>query len=165
MAAPSAAEPLLIRPAGTSDVPALVEQFLGLNRHEEPLIGNRRIDPAGAALSLEAALDRVARCQGHALLATWDGAPVGHLFMTFEQDAPYVREALRPFAQITELFVREEARRRGIATALIAEAERLARARGMQRLMIGVLVGNALAEPLYRRLGFAPSAIEMAKRI
>ncbi len=165
MAASSAAEQLLIHPAGTSDVPALEEQFLGLNRHEDPLIGNRRTDPAGAALSLEAALARVARGHGHALLATWGGLAAGHLFMTFEMDEPYVREELRPFAQITELFVREEFRRLGIAAALIAEAERLARARGMQRLMIGVLVGNTLAEPLYRRLGFAPSAMEMAKHI
>jgi len=165
MAASSAVEHLLIRPAGADDAPALVEQFLGLNCYEEPLSGNRRTDTAGAALSLEAALARVKRCGGHALVASWDGAPAGHLFLTFEHDAPYVREALRPFAQITELFVREEFRRRGIAPALIAEAERLAQARGVERLMIGVLAGNALAEPLYRRLGFVPAVIEMAKHI
>lgn len=165
MAVSLAAERLLIRPTSAADEAALVEQFLGLNRHEEPLIGNRRTDAAGASLSLKWALDRVGRCGGHALVAEWDGAVAGHLFMTFEQDAPYVREALRPFAQVTELFVRPEARRLGIGTALIAEAERLARARGMERLMIGVLAGNDLTEALYRRLGFAPSAIEMAKRL
>jgi GNAT superfamily N-acetyltransferase len=48
---------------------------------------------------------------------------------------------------------------------LLLEAERQATARGVGRLMVGVLAGNTRAEALYRRMGFAPHAIEMAKTL
>ncbi|SHI66612.1 L-amino acid N-acyltransferase YncA [Roseomonas rosea] len=159
---------LLIRPCRPEDRPALVEQFLALNRYEEPLARNRRTDLAGAEESLDAALERVERTGGAALIAEWRGAVAGHLFLTFEEDAAYVRAvraALRPYAYISELFVREEARRRGIGRALLAEAERLAAARGVPRLMIGVLAGNAEAAALYRRFGFRDYAVEMRKAV
>ena len=105
------------------------------------------------------------RTGGAAFLAERKGRVVGHLFLTFEEDAAYVREPLRPYAYVSELYVREEARGQGIGRALLLEAERHAAARGVGRLMIGVLAGNARAEALYRRMGFAPHAIEMAKRL
>jgi hypothetical protein len=43
------------------------------------------------------------------------------------------------------------------------EAERLAMARGVGRIMVGVVAGNSAAEALYDQLGFAPYAIELAK--
>ena len=105
------------------------------------------------------------RTDGAALVADLEARVVGHLFLTFETDAAYVRELLRPYAYVSELYVREEMRGQGIGRALLLEAERQARARGIGRLMIGVLAGNARAEALYRRMGFAPHAIEMAKRL
>ena len=105
------------------------------------------------------------RTDGAALVADLEARVVGHLFLTFETDAAYVRELLRPYAYVSELYVREEMRGQGIGRALLLEAERQARARGIGRLMIGVLAGNARAEVLYRRMGFAPHAIEMAKRL
>jgi len=75
----------------------------------------------------------------------------------------FVRQELRAYAYVSELFVREENRGTGIATALMIEAERLAVARGVGRIMVGVLAGNSAAEALYDRLGFAPHAIELAK--
>ena len=155
----------LIRPAAPTDHAALAEQFLGLNRDEEPFAGNRRTDPAAGADCLAAALRRVERTGGAALVAERAARVVGHLFLTFEMDAAYVREPLRPYAYVSELYVREEMRGQGIGRALLLEAERQARARGIGRLMIGVLAGNARAEALYRRMGFAPHAIEMAKRL
>jgi GNAT superfamily N-acetyltransferase len=156
---------LVIRPCEPRDREALIDQFWGLNRFEDPLIGNRRTDRTGAAECLDAALRRVEGTGGAALLAELDGRVLGHLFLTVEEDAVYVRPELRPYAYIAELFVREEARGGGIGTALMQEAERVAAARGLDRLMVGVLAGNARTEALYRRLGFAPAAIEMAKRI
>ena len=48
--------PLHIRPYALEDREALVEQFLGLNRYEEPLARNRRTDRKGAVECLDAAL-------------------------------------------------------------------------------------------------------------
>nr|WP_245215684.1 GNAT family N-acetyltransferase [Pararoseomonas baculiformis] len=110
-------------------------------------------------------MKRVEETGGAALVAERGGCVVGHLFLCFEEDAAYVRAPLRPYAYVAELFVRDEARRQGIGQALLREAERLAAARGVPRLMIGVLAGNAGAEALYRRFGFRAHAIEMAKDV
>ncbi len=157
--------PFLIRPATDADRAALVEQFLGLNLHEEPLSHDRRTDYDGAVLSLDASWQLARESDGHALVAEQGGRVIGHLFLQFPRDPVFVREALRPHAYVSDLFVREDARGAGVATALLVEAERLAVARGMQRMMIGVLAGNVAAEVLYARLGFAPRAIELVKPI
>ncbi len=152
-----------IRPAIPADDPALVEQFLELNRHEDRISGDRRTDRKGARLALEAARQSVSQSNGAALVAEIDGGIVGHLFLVFRDDAVFVREEMRRHGYVTELYVRPEARRRGIASALLAEAERLTRARGVTRLLVGVLAGNSLAEDLYARHGFTPYTIELAK--
>lgn len=154
-----------IRFASPHDRAALAEQFQLLNTYEEPYAGNRRLDRAGAEASLAAAEKRVAATAGVQLVAECGGQVVGHLFLTFELDAAYVREELRPYAYISELFVRETHRRRGIGRALMTEAERIAAERGMTRLMVGVLAGNAAAEGAYGRFGFRAYATEMGKPI
>jgi len=99
------------------------------------------------------------------LVAELDGRVVGHLFLEFRQDPVFVRAELRPYAYVAELFVREEARGRGVGKALMREAERIATGRGVGRLMVEVLAGNASAEAFYARCGFAAHAIELGKAI
>ncbi len=155
--------PILIRPATAADEAALVEQFQGLNQHEAPITHDRRTDREAAVLSLAAAHEKVAECGGHALVAERQGTVVGHLFLLFLQDSIYVVEELRLYAYIAELYVRPEARGHGIATALMAEAERLAIARGMNRILLSVVAGNTNAEALYARLAYTPHVITLAK--
>lgn len=57
-------------------------------------------------------------------------------------------------AYVTDVYVRDGWRRRGIAQAMLARAERHARERGASELRIGVLAGNAAARALYRHAGF-----------
>jgi ribosomal protein S18 acetylase RimI-like enzyme len=57
-------------------------------------------------------------------------------------------------AYITDVYVHEDWRRRGIAQAMLARAEQHARERGASELRIGVLAGNAAARALYRGAGF-----------
>jgi len=159
------AMPLNIRAALPADHDALTEQYLGLNRYEEPIAGNRVTDYAGAVESLAAAQERLARTDGVALVAELDGRVVGHLFLEFREDPVFVRAELRPYAYVAELFVREEARGRGVGTALMRETERIAAGRGVGRLMVEVLAGNAMAEAFYARRGFKAHAIELGKAI
>jgi GNAT superfamily N-acetyltransferase len=157
--------PLVIRPAVAEDHDALLEQFLGLNVYEDAISHDRRTDHAGAVESLAAAWKRVTDTQGIVLVAVLDGQVAGHLFLTFENAAVLVREEMRPYAYVAELFVREAARGTGAGAALIAHAEALAASRGSRQMRIGVLSGNDGAERLYRRLGFAPHALELKKAI
>lgn len=154
---------LTIREARPEDRPALLEQCWQLNLYEDPISNDRRTDLAGAEDTLAAGLDRVARSNGVVLVAELDGRVVAHLMLTFETGAVYVREERRAYAYVAELHVREEARRRGIGAALMAEAERIATDRGMPQIMIGVLAGNAMAERAYLGYGFRPYATELVK--
>ncbi|WP_160000056.1 GNAT family N-acetyltransferase [Roseomonas sp. 18066] len=152
---------LILRAATGADRDALVEQFQGLNVHEDGITGDRRRDRDAAIASLEAADAKVARSQGHALVAEQDGAVIGHCYLTFERHPPYVTE--RDYAYVAELYVRPEARSQGLGRALLAEAERLARARGMKRMLIGVVIGNDRAQAAYQRFGFSPYTTELIK--
>ena len=63
--------------------------------------------------------------------------------------------AHRPVPELFQLSVwPENARGRGVGTALIAEAERLAQRRGVTSLTMGVDVTNDRAMKLYERLGY-----------
>ena len=154
-------EGLVIRPAAAADRAALDEQAQLLNRYEEPFAHDSRLDAAGGVESVATLLARTAE-GGALLVAELDGRVVGHMALWFERMPPFVREALRDYAYLGDLFVREAHRGRGIGRALIAEAERLARARGAARILLGVLPGNP-AEAVYRKLGYRPYAVEMAK--
>lgn len=150
---------------GPDDRDAVLEQFQALNLHEAPMTGDRRIDVEGAEESLRACLLRVAETDGAMLVAEQGGAVVGHLALTFEQEAAFVVPALRAYAYVADLFVREAVRGHGIGRSLLAEAEAIARARGVPRMMIGVLAGNPNAERLYRGFGFASHSLRLDKRL
>lgn len=156
---------LVIRDADPGDHEALVEQFLGLNVYEDAIAGDRRTDHAGAVESLAMAWKRVTNTRGAALVAVLDSRVVGHLFLAFEREAVFIREHLREYAYVTDLFVRAEARHAGVGKALMRRAESFAVAHGSQRLMVGVLVGNIPAKALYAHLGFVPASTELKKNI
>ena len=79
-----------------------------------------------------------------ALLAEEDGTPVG-----FTLARP--REGT---GHISDLFVRDEARRRGVAKALLAAAVEALRAQGLSHVTVDVDEKNAPARAVYDRLGF-----------
>lgn len=59
-----------------------------------------------------------------------------------------------PYAWIQDIYVTPASRRQGVATSLMAEAERFARAEGAVVLRLGVLHGNSPARSFYGRHGF-----------
>src|SRR4051812_38083164 len=97
---------ILVRDAGIRDEGELVEQFLLLNRYEDPISGDRRTDQQGAVDSLAAAQTRVRETGGFALVAERDGRLIGHLFLVFETAGAFVREDARRYAYVSELYVR-----------------------------------------------------------
>jgi hypothetical protein len=101
---------MIVRDYWADDREALIEQFQALNRHENAITGDRRVDRHGGIDSLDAALSRVNDTEGRALVAERNGQVVGHLFVVIEHDAQFVREELRAHAHISEFFVRDAAR-------------------------------------------------------
>jgi ribosomal protein S18 acetylase RimI-like enzyme len=70
-----------------------------------------------------------------------------------------------PYAELTELYVELEFRRRGVGWALIAYAERLAHARGANDLLIMTGVDNAAAQALYRAAGYDTYAVALNRKV
>ena len=66
---------------------------------------------------------------------------------------------------VDTVHVAERARRQGVAKALLAACGRAAREQGATHLSLGVLVTNALAESVWRRLGFEPVELVLAQSL
>jgi ribosomal protein S18 acetylase RimI-like enzyme len=86
---------------------------------------------------------------GVALIAELDERPVGFVFCVLGDRG-------RKTAHVTDLYVRPEARSRGIGAALLGELLEPARTAGLDHVSLEVLVRNHDARRLYERLGFAP---------
>ena len=87
--------------------------------------------------------------EGVALIAEEDGRALGFIFCVLGDRG-------RKTAHVTDVYVRPQARRRGIGRALLAEIVEPARAAGLDHASLEVLIRNADARRLYDRLGFAP---------
>ena len=101
------------------------------------------------------------------LLAEADGKPVGMCILLWKEvpDDPLFPLLPRKTGHIDDLYVAPEFRRRGIATLLCREAERLARERDVPHLTLMVWSFNEDAMGLYKKLGFASTLINMEKKL
>ena len=160
---PSHTAPVTLRPARDDDRPTLVDHHFALNVHEHAVSPNRRTDREGGEASLAETEERLARTGGVTIVAEIDGRVVGHLALTFETAPAYVRVEEQPHAYVAVLYVDPAQRGRGIARALLSEAERIALARGLTQLLVSVQSGNAEAERAYDRFGFRPYSADLIK--
>ena len=121
-------------------------------------------DPAGGGTPLSAYAREnlvaalAARPQAFSILALDGEQPVGLInciegFSTF---------ACRPLVNIHDVVVRRSHRGQRVGERMLAEAERVARARGACKLTLEVLSGNAPACRLYERVGFAGYQLDPA---
>ena len=84
------------------------------------------------------------------LFAEQDGAPVGMLGLSDEASRVPSGAVL-----VLAVYLQPAARGAGVLGALVAQAERWARGRGADRLLLEVHEDNARAQRAYARLGFA----------
>jgi len=145
------------------DRPALVSFIDGLQHYEYKFESNRRIDARAGEDYFAVLLERVAEHQGRIFVAAADGQPVGWAVFLVEQDYVYVIEEQRTYGYIAELFVNESVRGRGVGQALIKACEDEGRARGLKRMMIGVIPANERAAKVYAEAGYSPYAMELRK--
>lgn len=120
-----------------------------------PMGGNAPL-PAHARQNLIAELAR--RPTAHALLALLDGQPAGVAiylegFSTF---------ACQPLLNLHDLGVSPRFQGRGVGKQLLNALEARARRMGCCKITLEVLEGNAVAQGLYRKLGFEGYALDDA---
>lgn len=102
---------------------------------------------------------------GMVLIAELGGVPVGLLIAGLRDDGAYVLPENRIVGEVSDLYVAPEARRRGVAMRLLAEAEARFAAQGVRRMEISTLAANAPAAALYRRWAGAPQLLTFARAV
>lgn len=70
-----------------------------------------------------------------------------------------------PYAELTELFVAEQARRHGVGRALVSTVEEAARAGGASRLVLLTAWRNGRAHRFYHAIGFQLYTLTMVREL
>jgi len=113
-------------------------------------------DPAGGATALtddvkENLLESLSRIpHAFSIICYVDNQPAGliNCFQTFSTFK------CKPLINIHDVVVADNYRGRGISQLMLAEVERIARAKGCCKLTLEVLPGNEAAQGSYRKFGF-----------
>jgi GNAT superfamily N-acetyltransferase len=152
-----------IRPMGYSDREAVIDLIWALNLHENAIAGNRRVERAAAAECLAATDVRLKEMDGFQRVACQNGAVLGYV-SAFVDDAPvYIVAEQRRHVWVADLIVDAHARNQGIGRALVAAVEEMAISKGIRRVQIGFVAGNAGADAFYARRGYLHVSVETSK--
>lgn len=141
-----------MRPATPRDLDRVCALWTELGLHHAQLDPRHALRPGAAAEVRRLLAAELRDPDAAALLCERGGSAEGLCMVRIDRAPPIRREALR--AEIGELFVRPEARRRGIGRALVREAVGWARARGVPGVVVRVFRGNVGAHAFWRELGF-----------
>jgi ribosomal protein S18 acetylase RimI-like enzyme len=141
--------------AAPTDVPALLDMMTSFNRAEGIPWDATLVERALRHLLTHPEL-------GFVLVATIGQRDVGYAVVTFNYDLEFAgRDAF-----VTELFVRREHRRAGVARGLLGAVETSAITEGVHALHLLVLPDNERALRLYGAAGFSRSPrLMLTKRI
>jgi ribosomal protein S18 acetylase RimI-like enzyme len=143
--------PGAVRRAGAGDVERILPLWRAL------LDVHAAIDPAFALAGDAELRVPLARLLADPAAAAWvfecDGVLDGWCAARIEPAPAALAEPAR--ASITELGVREPARRRGIGRALVGSALGWAAGRGARRIEVRVAARNGAGQAFWRALGFA----------
>ncbi len=151
--------PLRLRPARPADLPFLID--LATRLGDFPLPPWRQPHQIGDAEHDGLAV-AVAEADDERLLAIAEsgaGEPLGYVWVEPRVDF-FTKE---PYGHVSVLAVAESSEGRGIGKALMAEAERWTRERGMSHLGLNVWTQNHRARRLYEKLGYGEETLHYVK--
>jgi len=100
---------------------------------------------------------------GHIRIAWLSETPIGYCATMTMVPNEEGDEVPFKYAYINDLVIAKSARGQGIGTALLRDAETLARAANAKWLRINVLAKNTLARDVYDRFGFEEHLVTMEK--
>ena len=142
----------VVRPARMQDLDRVAAMWTAITRHHEALdpLFRMRSDADGELRELLSAMLRDVDVE--LLVYDVDGDLPGMCIIRVDRAPPILEEIER--AEITDLGVREDSRRRGIGRVLVAEAFQWAKDRGIERVEVQVAHGNPEGQSFWRKLGF-----------
>lgn len=142
-----------VRMAAAGDAPVLNEMIAAFAAYE-------RLPNHSTAASLLHELTRPDRVI-EAAIAYLDGRPVG--FAVFFQS--YSTFLARRGLYLEDIYVREDARNQGIATALLRHLAKIAVERDYGRVEFSVLLWNTVAIEFFEKLGATPTSAWTSYRL
>jgi len=141
-----------VRRARPDDLDALVSLWTMITEHHRPVDPLFRLRPDSQG-EIARLLEAVLRDPDAAVFVyESEGALPGLCIVRIDRAPPVLEETER--AEITDLGVRPDARRRGIGGALAARALAWARERGVRRIEVRVAHGNREGQAFWRALGY-----------
>ena len=158
-------QPFVVRPATSSDAPALGELGAHLLRTHFAFDPDRFMAPGdrpeeGYGQFL---VSQLGRPDSILLVAEQDGHVVGYVWAGL---APPSWKELRDAAGfIDDVVVEAGQRRTGIATALVEAAAAWLKQHGAPRVLLWTAEPNHAAQRLFERLGFRRTMIEMTREL
>jgi len=152
-----------IRRAQARDLDRVAALWTSIGAYHEPLDPAFRMRP-GAADEIRGLLRTTAGDPQAVILVCEEEADLQGLCIVRIGRAPPILEETRR-AEISDLGVRESARRRGIGTRLVDEALAWVREAGVARVQVQVAVPNAAAQAFWRARGFENFMDVLHKRL
>lgn len=141
---------MVVRRAAAGDLAAIESLWHAFER-EDPSPPYQDIELGNQASRLRARID-----DGLAFVAEQDGTIVGFA----------IGRARGPrYGELTDLYVREEVRRRGLAAALAAAIVDALAHRGAEHIELDVTAANAHARAVYQRWGFHEQAVTLVASV
>jgi ribosomal protein S18 acetylase RimI-like enzyme len=157
------AAPVAIRPAAARDVPGVAALWSAIHAHHAPLDPQFEVRP-DAERALAALLDDELREADIAVFVAESASELVGFCAVRPRPAPALLvETGR--AEITELYVRDADRRRGVGRALVDAALDWVRGRGIERVEVRVAARNAEGQAFWRELGFGDLMDVLQRRL
>ena len=148
---------VVIRPAAAEDLPAVLDLFDGLARHQRRW---RVFTPReGFAEGMEARFRDALADRDSLVVVAADGDDiVGMAMGQVNRPSSFSDEMA---VELSSVFVRPSYRRRGLGRLLTVEVARFARKRGVRRVTLRTFSQNRGALRAWRQLGFRPRIVQM----
>jgi ribosomal protein S18 acetylase RimI-like enzyme len=153
-----------IVPYRPSDFPALIQFVEAIQEHERAAVPELRPGPEIGAFYAEMLVRKVASEGGSILMARAGGRNIGFVCAWKDADGDaLLREEMRAHAFISDIFVTEAWRGRGVAVSLLAAIETAMLERGSTQIRVCAKAANRLAVDWYDRAGYRPYEIIFSK--
>lgn len=155
----------MIRSYEPTDQEAAERCIIELQESERALEADR---VEGAAIARRYVLDLLETCQkqsGKLFVAEAESQIAGLVCVWMEREPESYLTTLAQYAYISDLVVLPMYRRRGLGSALLAQAEAFALEQGAHTLRINVLARNEEAKAVYHQAGFRDYEIRLLKQI